>query len=136
MKTIINSILLVIFSSLFMLSCDDSNNDKEVMCTEQFEFIPVKVQYADETPVALDSYKVMWEGRDITEKELYSKEPGAYIILSDYMKDDLWRKNTEITVFGYLNGNEVFSETYKVGADDCHILYEDTKPLIITIERP
>ncbi len=141
MKTrILKAVLLFLSLSLF-LSCDDDNNKYEEQCTDVFSSVSLSVKYTDETPVALDSYKVMWGDKNITpvtdfESEAYKlqQKSGMYAIITDNMKAELKDKTVIISVKGYIGSEEIFAEEYEVAADKCHVMYNGDKPLIITIE--
>jgi hypothetical protein len=110
--------------------------DGEVMCTEIFLGFGVRVQYPDSSLVELDSYKVLWGEKDITDKldwEL-SRIGGRYPLVDDGLIGELRGLSVFFTAYGYLNGKEVFKEDFLVGADKCHVAYYGEKPLTVTID--
>jgi hypothetical protein len=126
---------LLIVSICF--SCKKTDEQEGVMCTDEFLGVGIKVQYPDGSPVALDSFKVVWGERNITHIPDFemSQQSGRYPIVDDMMQNELEGLSVFVTAYGYLDGKEVFKEDFLVGADECHIAYTDEKPLIVTIEN-
>ncbi|MDR1161004.1 MAG: hypothetical protein LBK45_01570 [Tannerellaceae bacterium] len=131
MKKIVFFLLIVSICS----SCKKTDGKEEVLCTMEYRSIDIKVQYADGSSVALDSFKVVWGEREITQIFDFemNQKFGSYPIVDDGLQGELRGLSVPITAYGYLDGKEVFKEDYLVGADECHIEYHDEKSLIVTI---
>lgn len=127
-------VIAFLFSLVFVFSCDsDSSN---VICTEQYKLISLEIVDTNGLPVALDSLKVMLGECDITYEYTSqgyeeAKTTGMYILLSDEWQKELENIESEIVFTGYIAGEEVVQESFRVTADCCHIQYADTKPLTI-----
>jgi hypothetical protein len=133
MKKIVFFLLIVSICS----SCKMTDEKEEVSCTDDFRSFGIKVQYPDGSPVVLDSFKVVWGDRELTDLldwEL-AQIAGYYPLVDDGLQGELKGLSVSVTAYGYLDGKEVFREDYLVGADECHVAYYDEKPFIVTIEN-
>lgn len=136
MKQNLKLLLSPFVLAMLFFSCSDNDAN----CTDKFEAVSVRIFYSNGLPVILDKYKVMWGDRDIAPKYMKSIriEEGTinrYIIVNDEMKSELKGKIVTVTFLGYIGEKEVVNEDFKVGADECHVTYEDSKSPIITIEK-
>ncbi|MFD2518299.1 hypothetical protein [Salinimicrobium flavum] len=122
-------------------SCSEKDNEKcDGACTEEYRTIIVKIVDSEDQPVALDSFKVvnLKNGRDLTiqveEEVLQSiRERGSYPLFSDKYVQEYIQQQLDINFTGLIEGEEVVSEDYKVGADCCHV-YHISGDLELTLE--
>ncbi|MDL2306257.1 hypothetical protein LJC72_13150, partial [Bacteroides sp. OttesenSCG-928-D19] len=101
--------------------------------------IVLRIVDAEANPVALDSFQVHWNGKDITKQYVPSeyemaKKFGAYAIVDDQMQEVLQGMEIQVVFTGYVADEMVVHQTFLVSADECHVKYIDEKPLTITLE--
>ncbi|WP_234424275.1 hypothetical protein [Aquimarina sp. Aq107] len=122
--------LIVIVLSLLLtniqMSCDDTDNCEDAICTLVLIRISVSITDQDQNPIALDSYEVinLENGENITvslppaeqEQEL---QRGQYLLI----EDDVLGVNQvqQIQFRGFINNQEVISSDYTVSTDCCHV---------------
>ena len=128
-----------IFCCFWLFSCENQPAD-EILCTEQFVTISLKVVDEDETPVALDSIKVKWGSQDITRQQLpedfaMAQKAGSYAIVTDRLRGFLTGVEAQVIFTGYIGEEEVINEPFLVSANQCHVIYIDTKPLTYILIR-
>lgn len=117
--------LILLCSVIFLSRCKE---DKPVICTEQFETIPVEIKNAANIPVALDSFKVirLSDNTDITVKfdpndfKLMQKS-GSYPITNDSYQDQLFNENVEVVFTGIKESKIIVNQKYTISADQCHV---------------
>ena len=117
----------------------DDNECKDMLCTEIYMSIPLKLGYSDDQPVLLDSSKIFWVNKNrYLEQNLVSwneaREWGSYLIVSDGMRKELQNKEEVMHFTGYLNGKIVCERDVLVGADCCHVTYYGTGSLTQIIQ--
>ncbi len=134
-------IVFFILSIMIVISCDNSSKDERIIiCTEVFETKGIKVQYPDESPVKLDSFKVYWNGNDVTisynEYQLISyQEEGVYPVVDDGLRKELWGLQEPFRFVGYINNIPVIDRSgIMVGANECHVNYYGEEPLVYTYD--
>lgn len=122
--------------------------DEERICTEELATIPIKVQYVDGTPVALDSCVVftsIWDksaGNIFAIKDFGSEEyktaqkTGVYPIADDRSQSILKGRTTPAVFSGYIKDKVVFSQTFEIGATECHVVYADEKEPVVMVYMP
>ncbi len=108
------------------MSCDDTDNCEDAICTLVLIRISVSITDQDQNPIALDSYEVinLENGENITvslppaeqEQEL---QRGQYLLI----EDDVLGVNQvqQIQFRGFINNQEVISSDYTVSTDCCHV---------------
>lgn len=124
---------LVFYVSLFFLSVvgctnDDENNDcSDVACTLEFRSFAVTITDFDNNPIALDQFKVtdITNNEDLTtelndDQYLDARRTGIYPLYGDRFAQLHQNEVLEIVFKGFINGNEVVSAQFTVGADCCH----------------
>jgi hypothetical protein len=125
---------------LTFVQCKKEKKCENVLCTEVYMAISLKLQYPDEQPVLLDSSKVFW----VSENRYLEQDPvlwnagsicGNYLIVNDGMKKELLDKKEVMRFTGYLYGDIVCERDVLVGADCCHVNYLGTEPLTETIKE-
>ncbi len=126
--------------TLISFSCNDDADREGYACTEQYESIGVQLQYPDGTPVPLDSFKVFWGDRDITHKYTaeefaMAQKAGTYSLVNDTYQEELEGLSVNVHFLAYKDGHIRVNEEYLVGADECHVIYLDHKPLLYTIHK-
>lgn len=125
-------LLSILLISGLIISCE--RNSDGLICTEQFVTIAVEINNQSNERVSLDSVRVILlnDNRDITEElALDSFETGIYPIINDNFNAEAARAILNIHFKGYLGGELVIDELYKVGSDKCHITLIDGKQLIV-----
>ena len=122
---------LLFFASLFFaILCTGCSRDKdnsdaedcsEVICTDEFCSIGVKIKYEDDTSVVLDSYEVIevatGKVRDVLN---WGKEFNTYTIASDLDREDFAGKEIELQFVGKIGEKIVVTKNYVVSANCCH----------------
>ena len=88
----------------------------------------VEIKDSEGQPVVLNSFKVedLSSDRDLTiqpDDTTYMRERGLYPIFSDRYAQEYWQRQIQIKFTGYIEGGEVVSEVYRVGADCCHVYH-------------
>ncbi|WP_340075713.1 hypothetical protein [Leptobacterium sp. I13] len=134
--------LLLSFQTACILEEDDSDSEcNYVLCTEQFVTIMVSIEDQNQNPISLDSFEAidMVSGADLTIPLSPSaltriQERGIYPMVSDMSGIE---RNQELHVQfrGFINGEEVISAIYTVGADCCHVfLISGDLQLVLELE--
>ncbi len=136
-------LIFVLFSFLVLLvNCSDDDDDtvidcERIGCTEQFVTLTVNVRDASGVVIPLDAFEVIITatGEDIT-REVSGQEfenfrqNGTYPLFGDEFAEK-YRNKTEVISFkGFIEGKQVVNNSYKVGADCCHVLLIDGNPNI------
>lgn len=130
MKTLISKcifLLLLVISQ----SCSKGDNDKcHGICTEEYRTISVTIEDNEGNPVALDNFVVtnIENGTDLTREVNNTefqimRERGSYPLFGDEYYTEYFQRELEINFMGFLNGEEVVSADYKVGANCCHVYH-------------
>lgn len=133
------TILLLLVACMLTFTQCSNDDEKEVMCTAVFESISLKLTYPNGEPVLLDSYTVFWESEDrfLEKDETAWREArpyGSYLIVNDFMQEELEGKEEVMFFKGYLNNELVYERELFVGANRCHVYYCGTEPLVQIIE--
>jgi len=110
-------ILILALLSLWMLSCDSSCVG--VACTEEFRSIVVTIQNTAGQPITLDLYTVEERGQMLWRDT--GQEDGQYTLLTDALQESFENREATVTLFGFIDNEEVVSQDYVIGADCCHI---------------
>lgn len=115
---------------LLFSSCSKTDSECNGVCSAEYRTIVVSIEDGEGNPVALNKYKVidLKDGRDlsldVSESEFQMmRERGTYPIFSDKHFRDYARQELNINFTGFIEGEKVVSEDYKVGADCCHVYY-------------
>ena len=128
--TVLIRLTLIILSTIFLLSCNDSESGCEdiladVICTEQFVSLRVTVKDKNGIPITLDRFEVinMENNVDIAlhynTGSIYIPRCGQYPLASD--GDVAYNENLHLIFKGYLDDQTVVEINYIVSADCCHI---------------
>ncbi|MEP6262520.1 MAG: hypothetical protein ABJ092_13145 [Gillisia sp.] len=129
----------ILFTCLLLLfqSCSEKDKECSGICTEEYRTIVVEIKTSEGEPVILDENKVVEEnsGRYLTiqpDDTTLMNERGLYPIFSDRYAQEFRQRQIQIKFTGYIEGEEVVSEVYSVGADCCHVYYisGDLEPVI------
>ena len=134
MKPQIN--LFIIFLSVALVSCCKEETPEcrdDLVCTEIFVSIGVKVQNTNNQDVTLSKTTTEIQGTNIIlTKTDFNPFSGNYTILDDLSKNDLKKSGSLVTFKGYDSKNQlIFSEIYTIGHDCCHIVKISGKEIII-----
>lgn len=117
---------------LFLLfqSCSEKDKACNGICSEEYRTIVVNIENNQGDPVLLDSFKVvdLGNGSDITLQlddwtRDYQRERGIYPIFSDKYVREYRQLQAQIKFTGFIDGQEVVSEIYKVAVDCCHVVH-------------
>ena len=132
---------LILFFFIFLIGCKDGRQEPMLICTEQYVTISVTVSNSQESPVALDSFKVsrLADQADVTIKVspadyAIMQKQGTYPIASDGFKPLLQDKKIELHFTGMIGGKVVVNEKYIVGSDGCHIVLVSGEKKVIVSE--
>ena len=120
----------ILFAGLFILFLSCSEKDKECsgICSEEYRTIVVEIKDSEGEPVILDDYKVVEVsiGRDLTTRQddaVSIRGRGFYPLFTDLYAQEFRQQQIQIKFTGFIDGVEVVSEVYTVGADCCHVYY-------------
>ena len=122
----------ILFYCLLLLlsSCSEKDIECDGICTEEFRTIVVSIVNSEGEPVALNNYEVvnLKDGRDLTidlteEVLQYMRETGSYPIFTDQYVQEFSQQQLQINFTGFIDGEEVVSNKYTVGADCCHVYH-------------
>ncbi|NJW52460.1 hypothetical protein [Salinimicrobium oceani] len=118
-------LFLLLFS---VYSCDIRDKECDGICTEEYRTIVVKIVDTEGDPVALDDFQVFIAGtnREITitpDAQTFAlmQQHGSYPLFSDKFVPEFAQQQLDLVFTGILDGQEIVSEAYKVGADCCHV---------------
>lgn len=133
-KALFSSLLISLF--LFIQCTGVKDDCKNAICTDVFVSVGIILQYPDQTPVILDSFKVYWQSKDIYLQNYPSLiENGYYPIVTDLMVSELYNKETNLHFIGYLRDQIIFEREVLVGADCCYVQYLGQESLTHVIEK-
>lgn len=113
------AILMILSAAFLIWGCEDEDPVNEVICTEEFLMIGVKVTGEELT----DFYTLRVSTSDtirFTNGDTYPLV-NWYPILDDSYQPILEGTEEEFLFVGELDGSELLRETYVIGADQCHI---------------
>ncbi len=73
--------------------------------------------------------------RNVTEVEFETmQENGTYPLFGDEFTQDYQNKEIDIQFIGTIDGNDIVTSNYKVGADCCHVYFvSGSKTLIVDL---
>lgn len=124
---------LVFYVSLLFLAAagcsnDDNNNEcSGVACTLDFRSFTLTITDIDNNPVALDQYTTtdITNSEDLTtelndDQFQEARQFGIYPLYGDQFVQLHQNEVLEIVFKGFINGDEVVSAQFTVGADCCH----------------
>ncbi|MCH2034201.1 MAG: hypothetical protein MK202_11890 [Tenacibaculum sp.] len=122
--------IILLVTALSFSSCTDNNDPnakcEDLFCTEEFRTILISIKDQNQTPVIIDSFKVidLSNDNDITIPvsasglQLYQQN-GQYPLVNDMSFEQ--NVKTQIQFFGYKDNQEIINEKYTVSTDCCHI---------------
>lgn len=124
----------VVFLLLVISSCNEdedltsSSCDEAIVCTLDFRSIVVSLRDTDANPIALDSFQVFIKNsnEDITIETSADemngfREQGIYPIFNDSFRARYQNREETIIFNGMIDGQQVISREFIVGADCCHV---------------
>ena len=96
-----------------------------VICTDLFTTHYVSVKDPEGTPISLDSIAVQVTASSET---LFSENPvlnddGLFKLISDSEFDKITKEGTDVVFIGYIEGEIILQENFRVGHDCCHVVY-------------
>ena len=112
----------------------------DILCTEVFMTVPIKLVFPDGQPVLLDSSKVFWisQNRYLEQNSVSWNEArlwGIYAIVDDRMQKELENRQEMMHFTGYLNSEIICERDVLVGADKCHVIYLGAESLTLIIQK-
>lgn len=121
-------ILLFCLIIILVAGCKEENQQQQLICTEQYETISVKIKDIQNIPVALENFKVtrLVDQTDMTVKVdpagyTIMQKQGTYPITSDFFERQLNKKNVEVVFTGMKDGKIVVNQQYSITSDGCHV---------------
>jgi hypothetical protein len=127
------------------MNCSDDDNNgaidcENIGCTEIFVTLMVNIKDASGVVIPLDAFEVIITStsenitREVSDQEFEDfRQNGTYPLFGDEFAER-YRNKTEVIIFrGFVEDKEVVNNSYKVGADCCHVLLIDGD-LNITID--
>jgi hypothetical protein len=116
--------------------------DPNVICTEEFASVTVRIIGADSTAVGLDSFQTTYlDGTPLTSatgQPVYNLLPtmGPGPELHATLVNDLWVAGHQnyfvpVKARGWKAGSLVFEQEYVIGADCCHVSKVDGPDVIV-----
>jgi len=124
---------LVFYVSLLYLtvagctSKSENNDCSDVACTLDFRSFAVTLTDTNDNPVGLDQYIVtdITNNEDLTtelndDQFQEARQSGMYPLYGDSFTQLHQNKVIEIVFKGFIDGNEIVSAQFTVGADCCH----------------
>ncbi|SEL40606.1 hypothetical protein SAMN04487910_2359 [Aquimarina amphilecti] len=122
--------LIVIVISLLLtnvhMSCNDTDNCEEAICTLVLVRISISITDQDQKPVILDSYEVinLENGENITvslspTEQEQTFQSGRYLLIEDNVLGV--NQEQQIQFRGFINDQQVISSDYIVSTDCCHV---------------
>ncbi len=154
MKTKQIFVALILTGSNFLSACSHFDSFREIqakldsrqdncppdrVCTAVFAIISASVKYPDNTPVVLDTYKVIQTatGADKTPKlsptaSEAMRQSGTYPVTTDEYQKEWVGQKVELEFIGYKDGKEPVKRKFTVSADCCHVtLLEGERQIIL-----
>lgn len=121
MKAFIFRGLLLFMAPVFLAaSCERGKCPKNVVCTEVFSMVTVRVTDQQGVPVKLDEAYTTRSGKNETIRPEQHME-GAYIVLDDSYLKNLQNDKDDFRFVGIKDGKKVIDEVFVIGADCCHV---------------
>lgn len=121
---------------LFTFSCG-KKEEKECsgICTEEYKVIAVSITDDENNPVLLDSVSItdISSNRNLDLNKNNFLEDGVYVIFDDTFSQDYQNEEISLLFQGFQQEELFVEETYKVGADCCHV-YHISGTLKIVVE--
>lgn len=137
------AVLACISAMIMFASCEKGNNEgqgsQDMVCTDIYITISVKLKYPNDQPVLLDSSRVFLvsENRYLEHDSVSwsrARVWGSYCIVNDDMREEFQNKMETMHFTGYKNNKIIYDRDVLVGADCCHVMYLGTEPLEEVIE--
>ncbi len=106
-------------------SCNNEEvvqNCEGIACTMMFAMIQLEVKNPQGEPVALQDFYTL-RGKDATpiRPEQQMDVVGNYVVLDDGYLAKLRQQTDSFTFIGVIDGEQVLSVPFKIGADCCHV---------------
>lgn len=118
--------LIGVFFAIASCNSDDEVSEQEcpndLICTQEFRILTVRIEDANGQSVLLDSYEMtnIETGENLAFVEPATPE-GQYIIADDSHVDIVERSGTAFQFQGVMNGEVVVDQAFSIGHDCCHI---------------
>ncbi|WP_010135265.1 hypothetical protein [Ochrovirga pacifica] len=100
-----------------------TENCDQTACTLEYRTISIGVKDTNNTPVALDSLQVvdLGTGKVVLTSQKYEFEGYRYPIFHDGFVATYKNQQVNLESRGYVNGQQVLTESYTVDVDCCHV---------------
>lgn len=122
MKRITLFFAVFCFLTAFKCNKKDDANCANIACTTSFAMITVEVVDNNGNAVKLDDYYTLTTGSNgLIKPDQGLLDTGTYVVLDDSYQSQLKNRTDNYIFKGFINGKEVVSEQYTIGADCCHI---------------
>ncbi|EMR01850.1 hypothetical protein [Cesiribacter andamanensis] len=102
---------------------------EELMCTEVFVTVGIRLTTPQGDPVVLDSYetKNLQTGQVYQFNEEYGSQQAYYPVLTDAQLRDVRKEGSSFEFTGLQGGAVVVRERYLIGHDCCHLVLLEGK---------
>ena len=96
---------------------------KDIMCTEDFRFVTLRINDASGKPVLLDRYETVRASNNtvLARADNTTMDAGTYVIASDGEKESISTCGEKFFFRGYKGGKKVVDEPYTLRNDCCHV---------------
>jgi hypothetical protein len=140
---------LLAFSGILFASCEKSNHkpnhredhcgcDPQIICTMEVVSLNLSVTDQNGQPVILDKIVTGRSNGQIFEfpQREWNQNSNQYTFWSDGQRKVTQKMGESILVKGFRDGNQIFSQTFKVGHDCCHVLLKEGNREIVVNTTP
>ena len=120
-KTLFICAVLTLLLAISSLQCKSSGTScNDVFCTQYVASVGVHIEDRSMTPEALTVYTIR---KSTGEKIAITQNPldGIYIVLADNYHLKIAGRTETFTFVGMKGSTKIFSETYQIKADCCHV---------------
>lgn len=138
---IINMRILILFLSMPFFACNDETVDclEHIACTREYVSLTMNITDGQGAAISLNSYYT----EDVNSGEIFnfknqdnyldsiSRANGSYVLFTDGGMGKVNKFGNRFLFHGFINGNEIISESYTIGHDCCHVILLDGNPNII-----
>ena len=96
---------------------------KDLMCTEVFAFVTLKISDKTGAPIRLDRYETVRASDNtiLARRDNTGMPPGTYVVASDGEKESISTCGEKFLFRGYRGGKKVLEESFTLRNDCCHV---------------
>jgi hypothetical protein len=113
-------ILLFAFLCVFLGSCEKCD-DEQLICTEEFRMVTIKLKNALAGPIVLDSSYTIRQSNNERIRPEQQVLPGSYVVLDDSYHYKLKNQEDNFRFYGWKNNQLIADQLFRIGGDNCHI---------------